>query len=45
MIEPKEEIEFQNKNISGQSLCRQGIPFSPKKCWGKKVKLTPKNIK
>jgi hypothetical protein len=22
-----------------------GIPFKPKKCWGKKVKLTPINIK
>jgi len=32
--------------ISGKSTIRLGIPKKPKKCIGKKVKLTPiKNIK
>ena len=35
---------FHKENESGKSEYRRGIPFKPKKCWGKKVILTPKNI-
>lgn len=41
---PRDEIEFHVEKASGKSEYRRGIPFSPKKCWGKKVKFTPKNI-
>ena len=35
---------FQQLNLSGKSEYRRGIPANPKKCWGKNVKFTPKNI-
>lgn len=41
---PIEEIMFQVVKESEQSEYRRGIPFSPRKCCGKKVILTPKNI-
>lgn len=44
IILPIEEIVFHAVYASGQSEYRRGIPFKPKKCWGKKVRLTPKNI-
>jgi hypothetical protein len=44
IIAPKEETKFQNKKASGKSEYRRGIPLRPKKCCGKKVRFTPKNI-
>lgn len=44
IIEPNDETTFHLVYASGQSEYRRGIPLKPKKCWGKKVKLTPKNI-
>jgi len=35
-MEPKEDKIFQNKNVSGKSTYRRGIPANPKKCCGKK---------
>ena len=43
--EPIEEIAFHRVQASGQSEYRRGIPASPRKCCGKKVKFTPMNIK
>jgi len=43
--DPIEEIMFHVINASGYSEYRRGIPFNPKKCWGKKVRFTPTNIK
>lgn len=42
--DPIDEIIFHNKKESGKSEYRRGIPDNPKKCWGKKVILTPINI-
>ena len=42
---PKLDIKFHGENASGQSEYRRGRPFSPIKCWGKKVMFTPKSIK
>lgn len=44
IIDPMEETIFHEINASGQSEYRRGIPFNPKKCWGKKVRFTPINI-
>ena len=44
MIDPKDEIVFHVEKLSLQSEYRRGIPFSPKKCWGKNVIFTPVNI-
>jgi len=44
VIDPNDEMKFHNKNESGKSEYRRGIPDSPKKCCGKKVKFTPKNL-
>jgi hypothetical protein len=41
---PHEEMIFHHMKGSGKSLYRRGIPLRPKKCWGKKVMLTPINI-
>lgn len=45
IMDPIEERIFHGRYISGKSLYRRGIPLRPKKCWGKKVKFTPVNIK
>ena len=42
--DPKEEIIFHSVYGSGKSEYRRGIPLRPKKCWGKKVIFTPKNM-
>lgn len=44
MAEPRELMAFQPVKLSGKSEYLLGIPARPKKCWGKKVKLTPINI-
>lgn len=44
IIDPIDEITFHVKNASGKSEYRRGIPFSPRKCCGKNVILTPMNI-
>lgn len=44
MVEPIDEIVFHKVKASGKSEYRRGIPESPKKCCGKNVILTPKNI-
>lgn len=44
MVEPIDEIVFHRVKASGKSEYRRGIPESPKKCCGKNVILTPKNI-
>lgn len=36
-------MKFQLEKASGYSAIRLGIPDNPKKCIGKKVKLTPQN--
>jgi len=42
--EPTVAIEFHSVKASGKSGIRRGIPANPKKCIGKKVKLTPTNV-
>lgn len=42
--DPKEDTIFQCEKALGKSEYRRGIPFKPKKCWGKKVRFTPINI-
>lgn len=44
IYDPMEDIMFHNENESGKSEYRRGIPFSPRKCWGKKVRFTPINM-
>lgn len=44
MVEPIDEIVFHRVKASGKSEYRRGIPESPKKCCGKNVMLTPRNI-
>ena len=44
ITEPKELTMFHPAKESGKSEYRRGIPANPKKCCGKKVKLTPINI-
>ena len=44
MNEPKEETIFHGVKASGKSEYRRGIPFNPRKCWGKNVMLTPTNM-
>jgi hypothetical protein len=44
MTLPRLQRIFHPKNISGKSLYLRGIPLSPKKCIGKKVIFTPRNI-
>ena len=44
IVEPKELTRFQPAKQSVKSEYRLGNPVKPKKCWGKKVKLTPMNI-
>lgn len=38
-IDPNDEIWFQKIIKSLNIIYRRGIPFNPKKCWGKNVKL------
>jgi len=42
--DPTLATTFQHKNVSGKSEYRRGIPARPKKCIGKKVRFTPRNI-
>jgi len=42
-IAPIDEIEFHNINWSENIIYRRGIPFNPKKCWGKNVILIDTN--
>lgn len=44
IVEPIDEIVFHKVKASGKSEYRRGMPDSPKKCCGKNVILTPKNI-
>lgn len=44
IVEPIEEIVFHRAKASGKSEYRRGIPDRPKKCCGKNVMLTPRNI-
>jgi hypothetical protein len=44
MTDPTLATTFHSRKVSGKSEYRRGIPAKPKKCMGKKVKLTPKNI-
>merc|ERR1711972_610614 len=44
IIDPILATTFHNMNLSGESEYRRGIPAKPRKCIGKKVKLTPINI-
>lgn len=44
IVEPKELIKFHEAIVSGKSEYLLGIPANPRKCWGKKVKFTPKNV-
>jgi len=44
IIEPPLATTFHRVYESGYSEYRRGIPASPRKCMGKKVKLTPTNI-
>jgi len=44
IIEPNEAIVFHPLYASGKSGIRLGIPAKPKKCIGKKVKLTPMKV-
>jgi hypothetical protein len=43
-MDPTEAIKFQPAKLSGKSGILLGIPARPKKCIGKKVRLTPMNI-
>jgi len=43
-IDPVEDITFHEENASGKSEYRRGIPFKPRKCCGKNVIFTLKNI-
>jgi hypothetical protein len=42
--EPNVAIEFHALYESGKSGIRRGIPAKPRKCIGKKHKLTPINV-
>jgi len=44
MNEPNVATLFHGEKASGKSGIRRGIPASPKKCIGKKHKLTPMNV-
>ena len=44
MVDPSELIKFQVEKLSGKSAYLLGIPARPKKCCGKKVRLTPMNV-
>jgi hypothetical protein len=44
IIDPIVAIKFHSEKASGKSGTRRGIPASPKKCIGKKHKLTPINV-
>lgn len=44
IVEPIDEIVFHMVKASGKSEYRRGIPDSPRKCCGKNVMLTPRNI-
>ena len=44
IVEPKELTKFQVAKLSGKSEYLRGIPAKPKKCWGKKVRLTPTKV-
>ena len=44
IIEPNVAIVFQLEYESGKSGIRRGIPAKPKKCIGKKHRLTPMNV-
>ena len=45
MRDPKDDIKFQEEYVSVQSTYRRGIAARHKKCCGKKVKFTLKNIR
>lgn len=38
-VDPRDEILFQKIIKSEKIIYRRGIPFNPKKCWGKNVIL------
>ena len=44
MKEPNVAIVFHCVYASGKSGMRRGIPAKPKKCIGKKQRLTPTNV-
>lgn len=44
IVDPMDEMVFHRAKASGKSEYRRGMPDSPKKCCGKNVMLTPKNI-
>jgi hypothetical protein len=44
IIDPIVAIKFHSENESGKSGIRRGMPASPKKCIGKKHKLTPPTV-
>lgn len=44
-IDPKDDKVFQVAYESAKSEYRRGIPFKPRKCWGKNVIFTPVNIR
>ena len=44
MIDPKVAILFQLEYESGKSGIRRGIPAKPRKCIGKKHRLTPMKV-
>jgi hypothetical protein len=43
-IAPNDDTTFHFIRASGKSEYRRGIPLNPKKCCGKNVKFTPRNI-
>lgn len=44
IVDPIDEMVFHRVKASGKSEYRRGMPDNPKKCCGKNVILTPKNI-
>ena len=44
MVEPIELTKFQVAKLSGKSEYLLGMPANPKKCCGKKVRLTPMKV-
>jgi len=44
IVDPIDETVFHSVKASGKSEYRRGMPDRPRKCWGKKVILTPMNI-
>lgn len=44
MVDPIDEMVFHRVKASGKSEYRRGMPDKPRKCCGKNVMLTPRNI-